>query len=557
MGNRHDVYIWDSQYKALPKDYQQAVEMAEKYATASDEPSDRLKRFAKEMAKYADAHQDELEENVFDFLDSIIYAVNEQTTIALVLDLPDDDWEQALQLTVEYATSRGLIVVAPELILAFMPHGKILPPEQKQVWQALCAGEHEDDEYVEDDTPNTVEVPQVEDKNLPKTLKQYHKWANNVFDMELSVFGFKRIEKPEWIGEDGTDSVFMREVEIGQQYIEFSYVGRNPYFGQNIYFRMVSNLGEEIYRLFPFSQSEVFTVFGTALNNIYDFTNCKVYKTSMSDVKREVKIIKANIISIFDGATTLKELDELMNGNTNPTFKRTHDKHYAPHRLIVARLADNPQFEQLAIELRTFARDAGNNNKPMREQWDNFVKYLREDIDPQTYHKKMAELKKQEQQAEAIRVNALQAQFNPKTPEELMNLASQWHDPKTHLIWQRCCIGQQWRNGEVIGNSQKLSWKEVLKLLEEPKHTGWRLPSLDELKTLRFTKRIGYITKNGFDYFELTQTNFYQWIVRLDEPLIVGVTNVDNPTIYDAPRVQDIKNDPNLKGYVRLVKSVS
>jgi len=234
MANRNEIYIWDSQYKALPKDYQQAVEMAEKYATASDEPSDRLKRFAKEMAKYANTHQDELEKEVFDFLDSIIYAVNEQTTIALVLDLPDDDWEQALQLTVEYATARGLIVVAPELILAFMPHGKILPPEQKKAWQALCAGEHEDDEYVEDDIPNTVEVPQVEDKNLPKTLKQYHKWADTVFDKELSVFGFKRIEKPEWISEDVADSVFMREVEIGQQYILFSYVGRTPYFGQNI-----------------------------------------------------------------------------------------------------------------------------------------------------------------------------------------------------------------------------------------------------------------------------------------------------------------------------------
>jgi len=318
---------------------------------------------------------------------------------------------------------------------------------------------------------------------------------------------------------------------------------------------MISNLGEEIYRLFPLSQSEVFTVFGTALNNIYDFTNCKIYKTSMSDVKREVKIIKDNIISIFDGATTLKALDELMNGNTNPTFKLTHNKHYTPHRLIIARLADNPQFEQLAIELKAFAR--GEIDKPMREQWDNFVKYLREDINPQTYRQKIAKLKKQEQQAEAIRVNALQAQFNPQTPEELMNLASQWHDPKTHLIWRRCRIGQQWHNGEVIGNPQKLSWKEVLKLLEEIKYTGWRLPSLDELKTLRFTKRIGYITQNGFDYFELTQTTFGQWIVRLEEPLIVRVKNVDNPTIYDAPRVQGIKNDPNLKSYVRLVKSVS
>jgi hypothetical protein len=134
--NRHAIYIWDLQYKALPKNYEQAVEMAEKYATVLDEPSDRLKRFAQEMAKYADAHQEELEEEVFDFLDSINYAVKEQTTIALMLDLPDDDWEQALEITAEKATAKGLIVVAPELICAFLPHGKTLPPEHIRKWIA-------------------------------------------------------------------------------------------------------------------------------------------------------------------------------------------------------------------------------------------------------------------------------------------------------------------------------------------------------------------------------------------------------------------------------------
>ena len=65
MANRNAIYIWDPQYKVLPQNYQQALEMAEKYATVLEEPSDRLKRFAQDMAKYAASHQDELEEEVF------------------------------------------------------------------------------------------------------------------------------------------------------------------------------------------------------------------------------------------------------------------------------------------------------------------------------------------------------------------------------------------------------------------------------------------------------------------------------------------------------------
>ena len=299
MANRNAIYIWDPQYKVLPQNYQQALEMAEKYATVLEEPSDRLKRFAQDMAKYAASHQDELEEEVFDFLDSMPYAVNEQTTIALEMELPDDDWEQALEITAEKATAKGLIVVASEVICAFLPHGKTLPPKHIREWITSRLDSQADsdtnntevDTVTLDNSPQNF-TPEITEKNLPKTLKQYKKWADIIFDKELSVLGFKLIEKPEWSNNDNVDSVFMRPVEIGQQYIFFSYAGRNPYFGQNIAFSMVSSLGEEIYRLFPFFEQDVNTVFRITLNNIYDFTKYQESKIGVSEVKRQVKIIK-------------------------------------------------------------------------------------------------------------------------------------------------------------------------------------------------------------------------------------------------------------------------
>jgi hypothetical protein len=36
----------------------------------------------------------------------------------------------------------------------------------------------------------------------------------------------------------------------------------------------------------------------------------------------------------------------------------------------------------------------------------------------------------------------------------------------------------------------------------------------------------------------------------------MSVNNVENPTIYDAPTFEAAKNNKNLKGVLRLVKSV-
>ena len=555
MANRNDIYIWDPQHRGLPKDYLQAIEMAEQYMSLPDEPSDRLKRFGQEMASYAQSHQDDLEENVLEFLDSLSFVINEQTTVALCTGLPEDDWEQALLLTVERATAKGLIVVAPEIIIAFLPHGHILPPEQAQAWQALTAETKENNDVFEDKVDKNeaiVTEHQPTEKNLPKTLKQYHKWADVMFAQELSVFGFKLIPNPAWNSE-GVDSVFVREVETGQQYINFAYGGRNPYFGQNLAFGLVSTLGEDIYYKFCFSDVDPDTLFHLRLNQIYDFNHYATGKVGINEVKRTIQLIRENILTLLDVAVNLQGLDALVNGDVRQIFKEKVHKSCVPHRLIIARLANNPQFEQLAIELKLFARDAGRNNLPMREQWDNLVKYLREDINPDTYLQKMAELKQQEQRVEAIRVQALQAQFNPQTPEELTHLASQYYDTKTNLVWQRCCIGQTWVNGKVTGNSQWLSLPEVQKKLAEVKAEGWRLPTCEELQTLKFSHRIGYITKDGFAFYEKQEIRFKHWISELEDIYIVSVKNVENPTIYDAPTAYPIK--PDLRGSLRLVKT--
>ncbi len=55
------------------------------------------------------------------------------------------------------------------------------------------------------------------------------------------------------------------------------------------------------------------------------------------------------------------------------------------------------------------------------------------------------------------------------------------YDPLSHLTWQRCSVGQHWTAAlGCVGVIKQMSWAEAMKQAGG----GWRLPSVDELKTL-------------------------------------------------------------------------
>lgn len=62
-------------------------------------------------------------------------------------------------------------------------------------------------------------------------------------------------------------------------------------------------------------------------------------------------------------------------------------------------------------------------------------------------------------------------------------------DKDTGLMWQRCSYGQEW-NTDLLsceGFASTMSWQSALEVpasLVEPKYTNWRLPSINELRTI-------------------------------------------------------------------------
>jgi hypothetical protein len=63
-------------------------------------------------------------------------------------------------------------------------------------------------------------------------------------------------------------------------------------------------------------------------------------------------------------------------------------------------------------------------------------------------------------------------------------------DTETGLIWLRFAHGQRWENGTVVGNAEKVTWDEAMKIPQKFNqksyggYNDWRVPTIDELKTL-------------------------------------------------------------------------
>ena len=53
-------------------------------------------------------------------------------------------------------------------------------------------------------------------------------------------------------------------------------------------------------------------------------------------------------------------------------------------------------------------------------------------------------------------------------------------DTTTGLYWMRCSVGQSWNGRTCIGEANRYTWEQA----QQIGHSGWRLPTIDELRTL-------------------------------------------------------------------------
>ena len=71
----------------------------------------------------------------------------------------------------------------------------------------------------------------------------------------------------------------------------------------------------------------------------------------------------------------------------------------------------------------------------------------------------------------------------PNSRYELINSGLEVKDIQTGLIWQRCTVGQVWKDKSCEGTATIYNWEDSLKLAKKLTG-GWRVPNIKELASL-------------------------------------------------------------------------
>ncbi len=199
---------------------------------------------------------------------------------------------------------------------------------------------------------------------------------------------------------------------------------------------------------------------------------------------------------------------------------RTEQDNHLLQEKIISLVQKEKRYEQdvKSLTLKFSTKIADLERKESTYQQD--VKSLKQQFSVEIadlenkHHQEIEQLKQKiKQQVVNTKAENVQASQCPKTQTIHSNNELEqgvWTDPKTGLMWARINIGQEWKNGQCIGEVKSLNWEDAQKACKDFRLAGyssWRLPTLDELKTLKLEKEAGYNCPQGI----LFKPRKYEW----------------------------------------------
>ena len=114
--------------------------------------------------------------------------------------------------------------------------------------------------------------------------------------------------------------------------------------------------------------------------------------SNVDELEKTLAKIEQITMFVFDNMSTISGIDSVMNGDT---FSFIRDKckryRYMPVALVVARLSDNKDFENLTVDLIESGKHWNFIQRPddgreyrvaLREAWNALVNHLRNEVKP-------------------------------------------------------------------------------------------------------------------------------------------------------------------------------
>lgn len=361
MANRNELIIWDIDAYGTPNDFDEALKMADALSEqCEDNTSLALKKFASKLSKTA--QKAKLDDDFWEGYQTIEQHVATLSCAAFVLEMPNRGWESILKEVVELANKLKLAVVYEEAIMAFLPNNQVLPPENLPYWQAIKAS-------LKDRAAST----------FPKTLKQFKKLMEPKFDVLLTKHGFVGgLDMPE---PEGIYSAYSRKLGDIDQYINFNYRLENG----NDCFTFITTAG-----ISHPSVNTIFEHFSLRLSkplsfrisiNCYDTPRESAFIKDNESAEKFIAYLTKNLLPILNQLNNIVEVDTFIQSE-HPFASKIRSKYfYTPMRIITARLANNPQYDDLITQLEKVI-SWGINDPIRQEVWPKLLKYLQDEIQP-------------------------------------------------------------------------------------------------------------------------------------------------------------------------------
>ena len=361
MANRNELIIWDIDVYDSPNDFDHAVEMAHILSEQSaDNISLNLKKFARKLSKIAQkAKQDD---DIWEGYQNIEQEIATLSYAAFILEMPNRGWESILKEAVALASKLNLAIFYEEAIIAFLPNDQILPPENLPYWQA---------------TKKSLKARTK--STFPKKLEQFKVLMEPKFDLLLAKYGFvDGLEMPE---PEGIYSAYSRKLGDIDQYINFNY--RLEHGRDSFTFITTAGVSHQ-------SINTIFEHFSLRLSkplsfrisiNCYDMPREAAFIKNNESAEEFIAYLTKNLLPILNQLNSIVEVDTFIQSD-NPYASKIRSKYfYAPLRIITARLANNPQYDELVTELETVI-SWGINDPVRHEVWPKLLKYLQDEVQP-------------------------------------------------------------------------------------------------------------------------------------------------------------------------------
>ena len=114
-------------------------------------------------------------------------------------------------------------------------------------------------------------------------------------------------------------------------------------------------------------------------------------------------------------------------------------------------------------------------------------------------------------------------------------------DNETGLTWQRCSVGQTWKEGGgCTGTVETFDWKDA----QRQARGGWRVPTKDELATIVDKKCTPTVNPEVFP--NMDSINLTYWTSTRTDPKLAWIIGFEGGSDFDAL--------PDAKNPVRLVR---